>query len=45
MSTPQLSLDGELIKMKGMKIQLSMQFADEDMSGQTSGTNSTEKRR
>lgn len=43
MSTPQLSLDGELIKMKGMKIQLSMQFADEDMSGQTSGTNSTEK--
>ena len=43
MSTPQLSLDGELIKMKGMKIQLSMQFADEDMSGQTSGTNTTEK--
>jgi hypothetical protein len=43
MSTPQLSLDGELIKMKGMKIQVTMQFADEDMSGQTSGTNSTEK--
>lgn len=43
MSTPQLSLDGELIRLKGMKIQLSMQFADEDMSGQTSGTNSTEK--
>lgn len=43
MSTPQISLDGELIKLKGTKIQLSMNFADEDMSGQTSGTNSTEK--
>lgn len=39
----QLALDGELINLKSCKIELSMQLVDEDMSGQTSATFSTEQ--
>lgn len=39
----QIALDGELINLKSCKIELSMQLADQDMSGQTSATGSTEQ--
>ncbi|KAJ8740054.1 hypothetical protein H9Y13_18765 [Aeromonas veronii] len=38
-----LTLDGEPIAMKSMRISLSMQFKDEDQSGQTSATGSAEQ--
>jgi hypothetical protein len=39
----QIALDGELINLKSCKIELSMQLADQDVSGQTSATGSTEQ--
>lgn len=39
----QIALDGELINLKSCKIELSMQLADQDMSGQTSATGSSEQ--
>jgi len=39
----QIALDGELINLKSCKVELSMQLAEQDMSGQTSSTASTEQ--
>lgn len=39
----QIALDGELINLKSCKMELSMQLAEQDMSGQTSATGSTEQ--
>lgn len=39
----QIALDGELINLKSCRVELSMQLADQDQSGQTSGTGSTEQ--
>lgn len=39
----QIALDGELINLKSCKIELSMQLVDQDMSGQTSATDSSEQ--
>lgn len=39
----QLALDAELIPMKSPRINLSMELKDEDMSGQTSGTDASEQ--
>ncbi|QYK02455.1 DNA-binding protein [Shewanella psychrotolerans] len=39
----QIALDGELINLKSCKVELSMQLADLDMSGQTSSTASSEQ--
>lgn len=39
----QIALDGELINLKSCKMELSMQLADQDMSGQTSATGSSEQ--
>ncbi len=39
----QLALDGELIKLKNCKVELTMQLADQDMSGQSSSTSSSEQ--
>lgn len=39
----QIALDGELINLKSCKIYLTMQLADQDMSGQTSATGSAEQ--
>lgn len=43
MSTTMLTLDGEPIVMKSMRITASMQFQDKDQSGQTSATSSSEQ--
>lgn len=39
----QIALDGELINLKSCKVELSMQLAEQDMSGQTSSTASSEQ--
>ncbi|GIU12876.1 DNA-binding protein [Shewanella sp. MBTL60-007] len=39
----QIALDGELINLKSCKIELSMQLAEQDMSGQSSSTASSEQ--
>ncbi|MEZ9198592.1 DNA-binding protein [Shewanella sp. 10N.286.54.B9] len=39
----QIALDGELINLKSCKVQLSMQLVDQDMSGQSSSTASSEQ--
>ena len=39
----QIALDGELIRLKSCKLALSMQLAEQDMSGQTSSTASCEQ--
>ncbi|WP_025821943.1 baseplate complex protein [Shewanella marina] len=39
----QLALDGELIRLKSCKLTLSMRLADQDMSGQSSSTASSEQ--
>lgn len=39
----QIALDGELINLKSCKIELSMQLVDQDQSGQTSATGSSEQ--
>lgn len=39
----QIALDGELINLKSCKMELTMQLADQDMSGQTSATGSSEQ--
>lgn len=39
----QIALDGELIRLKSCKLSLSMQLAEQDMSGQTSSTASSEQ--
>lgn len=39
----QLALDAEIIPMKSPRINLSMELKDEDMSGQTSGTDASEQ--
>ncbi|WP_413472374.1 DNA-binding protein [Shewanella baltica] len=39
----QIALDGELINLRSCKIELSMQLAEQDMSGQTSATGSSEQ--
>ncbi len=39
----QVALDGELINLKSCKVELSMQLAEQDMSGQTSSTASSEQ--
>ncbi|MGL4887807.1 MAG: hypothetical protein ACRC4V_15980 [Aeromonas veronii] len=41
--TAMLTLDGEPIVMKSMRITASMQFQDKDSSGQTSSTSSSEQ--
>lgn len=41
--TAMLTLDGEPIVMKSMRISASMQFQDKDQSGQTSSTSSAEQ--
>lgn len=41
--TAMLTLDGEPIVMKSMRISASMQFQDKDQSGQTSSTSSSEQ--
>lgn len=41
--TAMLTLDGEPIVMKSMRISVSMQFQDKDSSGQTSSTSSSEQ--
>ena len=41
--TAMLTLDGEPIVMKSMRISASMQFQDKDNSGQTSSTSSSEQ--
>ncbi|WP_421187199.1 hypothetical protein [Aeromonas enteropelogenes] len=41
--TAMLTLDGEPIVMKSMRITVSMQFQDKDSSGQTSSTSSSEQ--
>lgn len=41
--TTMLTLDGEPIVMKSMRISASMQFQDKDQSGQTSSTSSSEQ--
>lgn len=43
MRSTMLTLDGEPIVMKSMKITVSMQFKDKDNSGQTSSTSSSEQ--
>lgn len=43
MSTTMLTLDGEPILMKSMRITASMQFQDKDQSGQTSSTGTSEQ--
>ena len=42
-NTAMLTLDGEPIVMKSMRITASMQFQDKDSSGQTSSTSSSEQ--
>lgn len=42
-NTAMLTLDGEPIVMKSMRITASMQFQDKDQSGQTSSTSSAEQ--
>jgi len=39
----QIALDGELVNLKSCKVELSMQLAEKDMSGQTSSTASSEQ--
>ena len=39
----QIALDGELIRLKSCKLELSMQLADQDMSGQSSSTQRSEQ--
>ncbi len=39
----QIALDGELINLKSCKMELTMQLAEQDMSGQTSATGSSEQ--
>ncbi|PKG57747.1 hypothetical protein [Shewanella sp. GutDb-MelDb] len=39
----QIALDGELISLKSCKVALSMQLAEQDMSGQSSSTASSEQ--
>ena len=39
----QIALDGELIRLKSCKLALSMQLADQDMSGQSSSTQRSEQ--
>jgi hypothetical protein len=39
----QIALDGEIISLKSCKIELIMQLAEQDMSGQTSSTASSEQ--
>ncbi len=39
----QIALDGELINLKSCKVALSMQLAEQDMSGQTSSTATSEQ--
>ncbi len=39
----QIALDGELINLKSCKVELTMQLAEQDMSGQTSATGSSEQ--
>lgn len=39
----QIALDGELVNLKSCKVELSMQLAEQDMSGQTSSTASSEQ--
>lgn len=39
----QIALDGELIRLKSCKLTLTMQLAEQDMSGQTSNTASSEQ--
>src|SRR5690606_5905079 len=41
--TAMLTLDGEPIVMKSMRVSASMQFQDKDNSGQTSATSSSEQ--
>ncbi|WP_429076458.1 hypothetical protein [Aeromonas hydrophila] len=43
MSQAMLTLDGEPIIMKSMRVSVSMQFQDKDQSGQTSATSSAEQ--
>ncbi|MFM5236501.1 hypothetical protein ACEUAP_03675 [Aeromonas veronii] len=43
MSQAMLTLDGEPIIMKSMRVSASMQFQDKDQSGQTSATSSAEQ--
>lgn len=43
--TVMLTMDGEPIVMKSMRISASMQFQDKDNSGQTSSTSSSEQGR
>ncbi|MCO4207913.1 hypothetical protein M2R29_08145 [Aeromonas hydrophila] len=43
MSQAMLTLDGEPIIMKSMRVSASMQFQDKDQSGQTSSTSSAEQ--
>ncbi len=43
MSQAMLTLDGEPITMKSMRVSASMQFQDKDQSGQTSSTSSAEQ--
>ncbi len=43
MSQAMLTLDGEPITMKSMRVSASMQFQDKDQSGQTSSTSSSEQ--
>ncbi|MGY4028289.1 baseplate complex protein [Aeromonas rivuli] len=43
MSQAMLTLDGEPIIMKSMRVSVSMQFQDKDQSGQTSSTSSAEQ--
>ncbi|EJN2865065.1 hypothetical protein NPT69_004023 [Salmonella enterica subsp. enterica serovar Yaba] len=42
MSSVQLTLNGEPIKMIGMKVEANLPFKDKDQSGQTSGTQKSE---
>ncbi len=39
----QIALDGELVNLKSCKVELSMQLAEQDMSGQSSSTASSEQ--
>jgi cell division protein ZapA (FtsZ GTPase activity inhibitor) len=38
-----LSLNGELVKLSSMRVEMSMELKDQDMSGQSSGTNTAEQ--
>ncbi|WP_375750960.1 DNA-binding protein [Vibrio sp. HN007] len=38
-----LSLDGEVLKLDSMRVSMNMELKDQDMSGQSSGTNRSEQ--